>query len=504
MRKMIAMGLCLCLLLSGCGGNETTPGSTTVAENFAASVSAETSAAEVAAEPSVHEDGGPTDPVELAKWVWAMADEASEAAFAYDFDLSMLMEIDVAGEYTATQSSIRTKEIQTEAGSIIYSSSTSDSLSAEEWYADGMYYQISDLGSFKTPMTQEEYDAQEEQQTSSSTVTDLYPENFGKLFATRNDNGYSVNFSEPTLETWMAFAGMFTSEDQKSATCQDFNLEGFMQVDPDGNVTQLKLEMQVTLDIMGIATSMQITVNQLTMGYNEEVVIDVPDEDDSFVELSDLSIPALVLISQTMAKSMPALSYQAAWTMTLLDEYSAEAVVQINDISYSTDEDGLSMLWTYVENINGEDTYASEETYQNGQGLIVDSEGEFSYSLTDQDVLEIISETVCLYAHTFPQGYDFVTGEDSGYATLNYSIRQDYVESHVLSCLESYSVNHLMTEGTVLNCSGNTTLWFDSTGMMASQLNTFVVNVEIEGVSTEITIQEACDIVSIGEPVILE
>ena len=505
MRKMIAILLCLCLLLCGCG-NEAAPTSesTSAAPEESVVVSEISAEAEEIEEASIHEDGGPTDPVELAKWVWALADEASEACYAADYDVSMLMEIDVNGEYTSSQSSIRTKEITTDDGSIVYTKSTSDGETSESWYGDGMFYQSSVLGNYKVPMTYEEYEAQEEDDTESNPLADISPENFGKLFATRMDQGYGVNFSEPTLETWMAFSDMFTSEDQESYTCEAFDLEGYMQCDEEGNVTQVKLDMTVTLDIMGIPMTMVISMNQLTMGYDEKVSIELPAEDSSYIELADLSIPTAMAASQLITAAQPALQYQRAWVLTLEYEVGMEIVIETDDIAYSTGEDGLSAVWNYNTNINGEPDYWSTEYYAGGSSTIIDETGEETYSTTDELYLDFISDYTALYTYTFPYGSDFVTGDDAGFATLTYTLSDEYIEETLLSALSNYSVDHFLTDGTVQSMTGTGTIWFNSVGLIISQLSSISIEVEYEGETIILSLQDACDIVATGDDVVVE
>lgn len=509
MKKITALLLCLCLLLCGCSDNEVASAPVSETTTETADISVESTADSTAQSidesvvevPSVHEDGGPTDPEELAKWVWAMAEETSDAAFAYDFDLSTLMEVELEGETVYSQISSREKEITTDSGTIFYSSAVSDGQTTREWYADGMYYMTSPLGSFKVPMTVEEYQAQDDT-TSSSSVVELYPENFGKLFALRNDNGYGVNFSEPTLDTWMAFSNLLVPEDQEIATCEAFDLEGYMQVDHEGNVTQLKLEMDVVMNIADVPMSMSVTVNQLTMGYNEDVVIDVPVEDESYLELPDLSIPMAITTSRAITEAMPAVAYQKLFAMTLEEEAGVQVVLQTDSIAYSTDENGLTVIWDTIENINGEDVYVCHETFSNGEGLLVENSDETTYYLSDSDMLEYIFAETFPYEDTFAHGSNFQTEHDSD--ALTYDLDPEYVEETVLEYLTMYGVESLMTEGTVNSVSGNACIWVDASGLIYSQLTSLSVEVEIDGVPVSISIQIACDMVSLGEPVVLE
>ena len=514
MRKMIAIGLCLCLLLCGCGGNETTPASTTAAGNSAVSVPAEVSAAEVVAEPSVHEDGGPTDPVELAKWVWAMADETSDNHYAEDYDLSMTMEMDMDGEYSFTQISARIKTISSATGNYAYSKADGTTWAGdypsntytESWYGDGMYYLSDSLGNYKVPMTYEEYEAQDDasDDSSSQMIAELNPEDFGSLYASRTDLGYTVTFSKPTLETWMAFSGLLTSDDQESITCEAFSLSGTIQCDLDGNITQLKLDMTITVDIMGVPMTMQYEANQITMGYDNKVKIELPTEDETYLELPNLSIPTALYTSQLITNALPSLQYQGVYLITLADDYSVETILQTDNIGYITDDVGVRGVWNTVVTTNDETTYSSSDVFEYGSGIFTDPEGEQPYECNDSQFIDSIQTMITANLSTFSFGTDFQLSEENGVSVLTYNLEQTYVEEWMLNTLDAIDIAYFMDDSDIQASSGTVSLWIDASGLLISNIATLNVEVIYEDTPVTLSLQTGGDIVAIGDSVVLE
>lgn len=491
MRKMIAMLLCLTLLLCGCGSTE-------ASAPKASEPSTVAPASEISPEEtSVSEDDTAGDPAELAKQIWAMADEAEKNVYAADYDLSMKLEMEMNGETTSVQSSIRSMSIHSETDPMSYVKTTTNGEVTEVWYGDGTYYQSNTLGRYSVPMSYEDYEAQEDTADEDQALLELEPENFGKLSAVSSDNFYTVTFSQPTLETWVTFADLLGVDDE-TVTCSHFDLEGSMQCDLEGNVTQVKLEMELSLDIMGIPTNMTVTVNQLTMGTNEEVTIELPDAGD-FTALEDLSIPTALSTAQLVTSAQPNLQYQNIWALVFSESTVSTAITQNDVITYVTDETGLQAQWDRSIVINDETAYTYSDVYANGSGVITDTDGESEYSYDDESMLLDITDFIFGTSEAMAYGADFTTEGN----TLTFNLTEEYTEAKLLEALTGFEVGYIMTDGTVENLSGDMVYVIDDSGLLLSQLMTITAEVSYEGEIVTVTLMDGGDVLAIGSDVVM-
>ncbi len=491
MRKMIAMLLCLTLLLCGCGSTEASAPAT--ADSSAAAPASEISPEE----PSVSEENTAEDPTELAKQIWAMADEAEENVYAADYDLSMKLEMEMNGETTSVQSSIRSMAIDSETDPMSYAKTTANGEVTEVWYGNGTFYQSNALGRYSVPMSYEDFENQEDTADEDQALLELEPENFGKLSAVSSDNFYTVTFSQPTLETWVAFADLLGVDDN-TVTCSHFDLDGSMQCDKEGNVTQVKLEMELSLDIMGITTNMTVTVNQLTMGVNEQVSIELPN-DEEFAQMSDLSIPTALATAQLVTAAQPSLQYLNTWALVLSGDTVYDAVIQDDLITYVTDETGLQVQWDEDITINDETVYTYSDVYAGGSGVITDTDGESEYSYDDESMLLDIRDFIFQTSEAFSCGTNFSI-EDG---TLTFELRDDYVEAKLLEALTGYEVDFFMTEGSLEKIDGNMLYLLDDSGLIIGQLMTLTAEVTYEGEVVTITLMDGGDVLAIGSDVVM-
>lgn len=490
MRKMIALVLLLALILCGCGGTKTPESSTPTVSDSSGSV------AESAAS-SHTEESTTEDPRKLAEQIWAMAEEAEDDLYATDYDLSVKIEIELEGSCTSTQSSVRTKNIQSETDPMSYTKTTTNGEVTEAWYGNGTFYQFSTMGRYSVPMSYEDFEDQENTADEDQALLELEPENFGRLSAVSSDNFYTVTFSQPTLETWVTFAGLLGVDDE-TVTCSHFDLEGSMQCDLEGNVNQLKLEMELTLDILGVATNMTVTVNQLTMGTNEEVTIELPNDED-FTELSDFSIPTALTTAQVVTSAQPNLQYQNVWALVLSGNTVADVVTQNDIITYVTDETGLQAQWDESIVINDETVYTYSDVYAAGSGVITDTDGESEYSYDDASMKFDITDYMFHSFESFSYGSDFNIDD----TTLTYELSQEYTQAILLDSLAAYEVEYFMTEGTVESLSGDMVYVIDNSGLLLSQLMTITAEVSYEGDLVTITLMDGGDVLAIGSDVVM-
>lgn len=490
MRKMIALILVLALLLCGCGSTQTS-GSFTPATSDSSGPVTESAAA------SVSEDSTAEDPTVLARQIWAMADEASQALYATDYDLSIKLEIELDSETTYVQTSVRTKTIDSETDPMTYVQSTTDGSVTEVWYGEGTLYQSSPSGRYCVPMSYEDFLAQEETDNEDQALLELDPDSFGKLFAQTSDNYYTINFSQPTLETWVAFSDLLGVDDE-TVSCSHFDLEGSMQCDLEGNVTQVKMDMELTLDILGVATNMTVTVNQLTMGTNQDVTIELPDTGD-FTELSDLSIPTAMSTAQLVTTAQPNLQYQNIWALVLSGDTVADVVTQEDLITYVTTETGLQAQWDRSIVINDETAYASSDVYADGSGVITDTDGESQYDYDDESMQLDITDFIFGTSEAMSYGTDFTTKD----STLTFNLTEEYAETKLLEALTGFEIGYIMTDGTVESLSGDMVYVIDDSGLLLSQLMTITAEVSYEGELITISLMDGGDVLAIGSDVVM-
>ena len=95
---------------------------------------------------------------------------------------------------------------------------------------------------------------EEQNQDGAGDLLNLDESNFGTLTAEATDKGYTLTFGDPTLDTWMAFSDLMSSVGD-GVTCTAFTLDGTVEMDQDGALRKLDMELSVQLDIMVMTLS---------------------------------------------------------------------------------------------------------------------------------------------------------------------------------------------------------------------------------------------------------
>lgn len=472
MRKMIAVMLFLSFLLCGCEKAENSVSDSLPPEAPVTSVAESTAETD-----SAHSEEASETPQELAKRVWDMVEEVGNSYTASDYDVFMSTEMDLDGSYSYAESNMRIKEIKTDTGSIIYCSVKGDGTNSEIWYADETYYQSSSFGNFKFPMTAEELATQTETATASDTILMLDLSNFGTCFASQQGEKYAVTFRDPTLDTWMAFADMFTSNGLENSECTAFEMDGYLQCDLEGNMDRLEADMTITLNIDGTPMTMVVYTTQFLNGYNDRVSIDVPYEDESFMAMNDPMIPDLLFSGVPMATSVSALDYMNTSTFTFSDNLSMEEVIREDRLVFRLDEQGLEAdldtLVTYNYDMlferGSEVSYWRTDAYRFGEGTVSDPDGTQTYTCTADEFLSSTLGLVYDNLETYEYGSNFRLMEDGDRMKVVYALSEDYAREVIRQQMENYVPDYPMEDAHSVVPSGVMTYWFDENGIMVEQ-----------------------------------
>lgn len=505
MKKTIAFLLVLTLILCGCSEKDPS-----VSESTPMQPPAPVSVAEsVTEDSSAMEDEIPTDPKDLAKMVWAMAEENSNGYTATDYELFIDSELDLDGTYTSTTSRMRIKEITGESSPVVYYSVKADDVSSEIWYADDLYYQSSTYGNYKVPMSQDQVAEEVETTETGDTILTLSLDNFGTYNGAKMGDTYYVTFSDPTFDTWMLFADMFTAGMDSTSDCQAFDMEGSLQCDLEGNVEVLMAKMSITMNQDGILWSMVIDMIQETKAVNDSVTIDIPSEDASFVFMDDPMIPALLFTGIPMTTSVPALDYLNTVTFTFSDNFSKEYVTQWDRLTYQFTEQGLEADWGTAVNYSFEDvfestsetTYWCTDEYRFGTGTLTDPEGSETYSCTDEDFMVSSCELILSRMDTYEYGSNFRLTEDGDRMKLVYNLSEDYAYDIVHQNMQFYIATYNLEDVDYVSSSGIMTFWFDATGTMVEQNLHCLVEAQFGNDLFTISLEDSGVVMAMGDGV---
>ena len=504
-RKWMALALTLCLLLSGCGGNG---GASSAPEESSAPAAASeqtvASAAETAAEAGTEDsqaaaETGDMIPEELGQWAWAQLETHNEATYAIDYDMDMTVDIDLDGESTTQKTSSRIKQIDSETdGRISYASVQMNGAVSETWIGGGYVYLSDANGKYKAPVS--DGDAQGEQ-NGAADLLEIDAENFGTLTAEKSDKGYTVTFGDPTLDTWMAFSDMLSTDDD-GVTCTAFTLDGTVEMDETGALSKLDMELSVQVDIMGMTMSETVTLYQTVNNYDDAVTVHVPEDDADFRELSDISLPTAFINGFNTLLSQYGVSYQSELTIGISDGAVTDAFVEDNIINYVYDEDnGLSAVWEIDQTLNGEAIGQTTDTYAGGEGVQVIDGEENSYTYDDASMLSDVQNVIVSYADSFTYGSDYQLEQDGEYQKLTMTLDSEYVEFVVSTYLSALETDIDFDEASEIASEGTVSFWFDLNGMLVMQQFDGSCTLSYTGAEFTITVSDTGAVLAVNDGV---
>lgn len=503
-KKWTALAVALCLLLSGCGG--TGAASSAPAESTAtaaASEQTEVSATELnaaeVADSQAATDTGDMTPEELAQWAWAQMETHDEAAYAVDYDMDMAVSVDLDGESTTQKASGRVKEIDSETdGDMTYESMQMNGAVTETWTGGGYVYLSDSNGKYKAPVSD---DDDQEDQNGAEDLLEIDVSKFGTMTAEATDKGYTVTFGDPDLDTWMEFSDLLSGVGD-GVTCNSFTLDGTVEMGQDGALSKLDMELSAEFDIMGTTMKETVSLSQTINNYDDGVSINLPEDDTSFREVSDINLPTAFINGFNTLLSQYGVSYQAELNIGVSDGTNTDTYVEDNIINYVYDEDnGLSATWEIDQTLNGEVVGQSDDTYAGGEGTqVVDGE-ESSYTYDDATMLSDVQNVIAVYADSFAYGSDYQLGQDGDYQKLTMTLDSEYVEYLVSSYLSTLETDISFDEASDIASEGTISFWFDVNGMLVMQQFDGSCTLSYTGAEFTITVSDIGAVMAVNDAV---
>lgn len=525
MRKIhISLFAVLCFLLSLCSGCQGTTGdqiaqqaashssesaivssSAVEEQGTAAAPSPDVAAAESAVETSAAE--APEDPQELGRWLWDLNQTASAEIFALDEDISMTVHILADTEDTTSSMDSRVKQIQNEDGSLTYQSESHvDNTVTTTWYDDGTIYLSDPYGNYKAPIDEASFTETYLDDTISN-LNSLGVDYFGTLTGEKTDTGYLLTYGNVSLDAWMIYSDLIGSTFSSlgvDASCEDFSLSGTMTLDQDGNLLRHDFDLSITLDVLETQFTEELQVSQVVNSRNENVSISIPSADDSFVYMSDISIPTIFSDGYNTTLAQDALTFQDTMALTVSDGNSSHVYLQQDDISYMYDSNYiLSAVWDSNLSQDGETIRWSSDTYSNGEGVYSDDTGDAPYTYDDTSFAEDIFNYVTIYTDSFSYGNNYVLEADGDRTKLTYNLDPYYVEMLLDEYTSTYDTGILFSDASSISSSGTMTVWFDMYGLMESQSLQCTSELTMETGVFTVTLEDNGEVVALGSDVIL-
>ena len=503
-KKWAALAVALCMLLSGCGGTGAASSAPESAPAPAeASVQNEASATETdtpkAEDSQAAAETGSMTPEELGQWAWAQMEAYDEASYAVDYDMDMAITVDIDGESTTQKASGRVKEIDSDTdGEISYESMQMNGTVSETWTGGGYVYLSDSDGKYKAPISDED---DLEEQNSADDLLELDAGSFGTLTAEQTDTGYTVTFGDPSLDTWMAFSDMLSGVDE-GVNCTAFTLDGTVEMDENGALRKLDMELSVQFDLLGMTLSETATISQTINCYDGDVTIHVPEDDADFREVSDINLPTAFINGFNTLLSQYGVSYQSQLNIDITDGTDGEAFVETNVINYVYDEDnGLSMTWDIIQTLDGETISQTNDTYAGGEGVQVIDGVENSYTYDDESTLSDIQNMVAFYSDCFAYGSDYQLEQDGDYQKLTMTLDSEYVEAVTAAYLAAIGAEIDMDEASEIASEGTISFWYDLSGMLVMQLYQGTSTMTYTGAELTVSVTDNSAVLAVNDGV---
>ena len=505
-KKWTALAVVLCLLLSGCGGGaaSSAPAESTAPE--AASEQTEASATEPnaaeAEDSQTAADTGDMTPEELAQWAWAQMEAHDEAAYAVDYDMDMTISVELDSESTTQNVSGRVKEIDSETdGDLTYESMQMNGAVTETWTGGGYVYLSDSNGKYKALVSD---DDDQEDQNGAEDLLEIDVSKFGTMTAEATDKGYTVTFGDPDLDTWMSFSDLLSAVGD-GVTCNAFTLDGTVEMDQDGALSKLDMELSAEFDIMGTSMKETVSLSQTINNYDDGVSINLPEDDADFREVSDINLPTAFINGFNTLLSQNAVSYETETTITLTDGTNTDELIEDNLMNYIYSEDsGLQMSKTTADILNDELIGQSTDAYSGGQGTQVINDEEYSYASDDSSILSDEQSVIAYYSDCFSYGSDYQLETDGNYQKLTMTLDSEYVEAVNAGYLGIIDESVNMDEASEVTSEGTISFWFDLNGMLVMQQYQGTCVMTFTGAELTVTVVDSGVVLAVNDGVTID
>lgn len=524
MRKSyISFILVLCFLLSICSGCSGTTGKqiaqqTTTQPSEAAAITSteeaesiqETLSPEAVPEESVIETpspDAPDDPEALGQWLWDLQQAAATETFAVDEDITMTFHVLSDADDLTISTSSRVKQIQHEDGSLTYQcESRFENTVTTTWYDDGVMYLSDEYGNYKAPYDEASF-ANTYLNDMIVDTASLGKDAFGTLTGEKTETGYLLSYGEVSLDAWAIYSDFISSTFSSlglEGSCQDLKATGTMTLAPSGNLLRHDFEVTITVDVLGTQITEEIQASQVINNRNENVSISVPTDDESYVEMSDISIPTIFSDGYNTTLAQDALTYQDTMALTVSDGDTSHVFLQQDDISYMYDSSYiLSAVWDSSLSQDGERLSWFSDSYSNGEGVYSDDTGDAPYTYDDASFAEDIFYFVTLYTDSFSYGTNFVSENDGDRTKLTYDLDPAYVEMLLSEYSETYGAGIYFEDASSISSDGTMTVWFDSFGLMVEQTIQCTSELTMETGVFTVTLEDTGTVSAFGSDVVL-
>ena len=297
------------------------------------------------------------------------------------------------------------------------------------------------------------------------------------------ESGYVLEYEGITPEAWQDYAKLSDgilgniledaelSGENAAFGFEDLEISGEYAMNKDGELQRQRIEYQFEMSLLGMTVTAEETVEVKVNGFDDNVHISVPEDDESFRSMSDIHIPEMFINGFNSTLAREDLHYQDTLTLWLSDaEQGLEDVyIQQDDLEYTMDLGGLTARWDTGYLKNDLVTSWSSDSYSGGEGVITDQDGEREYTYDDDSFLSDMIDFMTLYTDSFDSGRDYRLEEDGSQRLLTYTLDGDYAAMLMDTFLEGYETGVLYTDALEEDCRGTMSVWFDETGAMAAQ-----------------------------------
>ena len=503
-RKWMALALIPCLLLSGCGGGTSKPEAASTEQQTQTEISAvvldDVETAEPAEDSQVEPELDDMTPEELGQWAIDQMDAFDEASYAVDCDMEIAVTVDYGGESTSQKASIRSKEIDSETdGYLFYESMQVDGEVTENWYGNGYAYLSDSYGQYKSPMDEDAYD---EMMNGEDTEDDLDMDDFGTLIAEKTDKGYTVTYGDPELDVWKAFSETFIGVDENT-TCTAFTMNGTVEMDANGAIREQEMEITGEFDRYGETMTQTISASQSIINYDDGVSIRLPEDDEDFVEISDISLPETFLDGFSALLGQYGVSYQGKVGITVSDGTTSDEYIEDNTIHYIYGlDENLYMSWDTTKTLKGETVNQISDTFDSGEGTQVINGEEHNYFSDDEMRLMELQTVIIYYTDCFAYGSDYQLEQDGEKQKLTMKLDSEYVEAIVSDYLSSMDAGIDFEEASKIVTEGTMSFWLSPDGMLVSQRFEGTCTLSYTGAELTVTAYDQGDVLTINAGVL--
>ncbi len=378
---------------------------------------------------------------------WQTAEAGLASCSSAEFDVSIKKELNLGGEISRMSEEDSVKYTATETDYLYFYTSDSDSGKFDIYYNDGFIFENGIYGTYKAQMSAEDFS--EYISSYVPGIGGVSPDNFSEIGYEKTSDGCKVTATGADEQVLQLISTAISSLGVPVLP-EECTVKIEMEITEDGQYRAIKTSYTGETQYQGENAVITVEMEKNFKSINGEVQIELPENLDSYIEVSDIDIPKIFTYAYMYYASSADHNANVNFILDLESNAGDMSCSYDIDISSGRDDNGKLKASMETELASLGETYSFSETYENGQYTLKNISGEeTSEELDYEDMLDYIYTFLGWYSDSLPYIKNLSMTQEDGNYVITYAYTEDYTDADIDKLL-SYVYSEF--DGLIYNC----------------------------------------------------